>query len=181
MATRAAVPPARKPAAKRPASKSAKAAAKNKVGRPTKFQAGYLKQVYELALLGLTDDEMAAVLLVTQKTFNNWKKSQPGFFQSITRGKTLADARVAAKLYERACGYTHAETHVSQYEGQITKTQLVRHYPPDTKAAEAWLFNRQPKKWRRQVDDTQQPDEPTPVKVVVEVKSARKRGDADAE
>lgn len=49
-------------------------------------------------------------------------------------------------------GYSHPETHVSNYMGDITKTELIKHYPSDTVAAFIWLKNRQPEKWRDKIE-----------------------------
>ncbi|MGA0608845.1 terminase [Caldimonas sp. KR1-144] len=166
---------------KAPARKKAPPA--KKVGRPTKFKPDFLRQVYELALLGLTDEEMAPVIGVSVATFNTYKRQHPEFLESLTRGKVIADGQVAASLHHRARGYSHEEIVITSYQGEITKTRVTRHYPPDTQAAGIWLWNRQPTRWRRQPDSTDGNDDaPPPVKVVVEVKSARRRSDdADAQ
>src|SRR5277367_4809639 len=31
----------------------------------------------------------------------------------------------------------------------VVRVETIEHYPPDTKAAETWLYNRQPSKWKR--------------------------------
>jgi hypothetical protein len=41
----------------------------------------------------------------------------------------------------------------------------VEHYPPDTKAGETWLFNRQPDKWKRQRDADKDPDRELTIKI----------------
>jgi hypothetical protein len=40
------------------------------------------------------------------------------------------------------------------YEGEVTLTPLVKHYPPDTHAASLWLRNRQSKRWRDRIEHT---------------------------
>ena len=55
--------------------------------------------------------------------------THPEFSEAIKRGKLEADANVADRLYQRAMGYAHAETHVSNYRGAITLTLWVKHYP----------------------------------------------------
>lgn len=142
------------------------------IGRPTKYKPEFAKQAFKMALLGLTDEEMAGVLGVSKSTFNLWKREHPVFSDSITRGKVPADADVAASLYERACGYSHRETIVGWYEGEAKTKVVTKQYPPDTQAATRWLYNRQPTRWKGQPDETQTPDVPLPVKVVIEVKDA---------
>ena len=120
----------------------------NDGGRPTLYKPEYAVQVYKLCLLGATDAELADFFCVTEQTINNWKEAHEEFFESTRRGKLLADAEVADSLYQRAKGYSHDDTHFTAYEGVVTATDTVKHYPPDTQAASLWLRNRQPKKWR---------------------------------
>jgi transcriptional regulator with XRE-family HTH domain len=119
-----------------------------KTGRPSSFRPEYNEQARKLCLLGLTDKQMADIFDVSESTFNNWKKDNPEFLESIKKGKELADADVAASLYERAKGYEHDDVHFSSYEGIVTATPYRKYYPPDTAAAFIWLKNRQPKVWR---------------------------------
>lgn len=151
-----------------------------KTGRPTKFDKRLIKQARELSLLGLTEPEMAKVFDVAYSTFKTWKAQHPEFTAALTEGKTIADAQVAASLHHRAVGYSHSETVISAWQGTIIKTRVVRHYPPDTQAALRWLHNRQPSRWRQNPEPLDEEDGPQPVKVVIEVKDARKRPD-DAE
>lgn len=139
------------PAKKKPAKKNA-----NKGGRPSAFDRRLLKLARELAENGLTDSEIAEKVGVCERTINNWKKSHPEFLQSLKEGKVIADERVVRSLFERATGYSHPEVHVSNFQGTITLTPLVKHYPPDTTAAIFWLKNRRPDEWRdkTEVDQT---------------------------
>lgn len=100
----------------------------NAGGRPTDYRPEMAEQAEKLCRLGATDKELAEFFGVTEQTVNNWKTSQPGFFESLKRGKILADAEVAHSLYSRALGSED--------------------YPPDTAACIFWLKNRQPTKWR---------------------------------
>ncbi len=132
-----------------------------KEGRPTDYRPEHCELARKLCLLrGMTDQELAFYFDVTEGTINNWKKAHPEFLQSIKEGKTMADANIAASLYERARGYTHEEVHVSNYQGDITLTPLKKHYPPDTAAAIIWLKNRQPGAWRDRIEHTGKDGEP---------------------
>jgi hypothetical protein len=108
-------------------------------------------------LLGATDVEMADFFSVSEKTLNRWKTEHPEFRQSITRGKLLADAEVAASLFQRACGYSHKAVKIMQYEGRPVIVDFVEHYPPDTPAASIWLRNRQRHRWRDKPEDAPSP------------------------
>lgn len=120
----------------------------NKGGRPTDYREEYAEQAYKLALLGATDKDLADFFEVTETTINNWKLAHIKFFESLKKGKMVADATVAESLYKRANGYEHEDVDIKMYEGRIIETKLIKHYPPDTTAGIFWLKNRQPKQWR---------------------------------
>jgi len=122
------------------------------VGRPTLFRDEYVEQAYKLCLLGATDAELADFFEVCERTINTWKEDYPEFLQSLKAGKASADAAVAESLYKRALGYSHPDVHISNFQGMITVTDIVKHYPPDTGAAFIWLKNRQPHKWKDKVE-----------------------------
>jgi transcriptional regulator with XRE-family HTH domain len=124
------------------------ATAKRRRGAPTKYDQRYLHQGYKLALLGLTDAEIADVIGVTESTLNNWKQAHPEFLESLNRGKVDADADIAVSLYERAKGYSHPEEKIFCYEGEPIRVETTKHYPPDTNAASIWLYNRQRNLWK---------------------------------
>ena len=42
--------------------------------------------------------------------------------------------------------------HISNYQGQVTLTPIIKHYPPDTTAAIFWLKNRKTDQWRDKQD-----------------------------
>lgn len=118
-------------------------------GRPSKYKPEYAEQAQKLCLLGATDAELADFFEVSEQTVNAWKKDHPEFLESIKRGKQIADATVAEKLYHRAIGYEHPEVITATFQGQITDTmEVVKHYAPDPTAAIFWLKNRQKEKWR---------------------------------
>lgn len=121
---------------------------KGGTGAPSRYKPEYAKQAYKLCLAGFTDKDLADFFEVDEKTVNNWKLKQADFLAALKKGKAFADGQVAKKLFERATGYQHADIDIKQYEGTIIKTELVKHYPPDTTAAIFWLKNRQPGKWR---------------------------------
>lgn len=150
------------------------------VGRPTKYRPDYHPVwVEKLAKLGATDIEIAEAFEVSTSTIRDWIGLYPEFSLSRKKGKMFADAEVASKLFHRATGYEHPDVDIKVVDGQIVITDLVKHYAPDTTAAIFWLKNRQPAKWRDRPPEATDNDESKPVKVVVEVKDARKP-DADA-
>lgn len=133
------------------------------LGRPTDYRIEFNEQVVKLCKLGATDKEIADFFEVTETTINNWKVEHPDFFESIKRGKVLADAEVADKLFKRATGYEYKETTfekigakeaalevgeegMEKIEDDIYKKKVVlKEMPPDTVAGIFWLKNRRGK------------------------------------
>lgn len=117
-------------------------------GRPTTYEDRYDHQAEKLCKLGATDAELADFFEVTEQTINNWKTAHPSFFESIKRGKTLADAEVAERLYQRAMGFEHDSEEIKVIDSDVVRVPVRKVYPPDTVAAIFWLKNRQKDKWR---------------------------------
>jgi hypothetical protein len=118
-------------------------------GRPSLYREEYAEEAYKLCLLGATDQELGDIFGVHRDTIHEWKRTRPDFSDAITRGKMLADAEVAAKLYERACGYVvNAVKLYRQDDGSVLQVPYQIMHPPDTQAASLWLRNRQPRLWR---------------------------------
>lgn len=118
------------------------------MARPSKFKPEFVAQAEKLANLGATDAEIADFFDVDTRTLYRWKVDNEAFCHALKVGKAEADERVVQSLFRRAIGYTHADTHISNYKGDVTVTPIVKHYPPDTTACIFWLKNRQPDAWR---------------------------------
>jgi hypothetical protein len=123
------------------------------MARPTDYKKEYCEQVEKLCRLGAIDKEIADFFGVAESTLNLWKQRHPEFSESIKRGKVLADANVADRLYQRAMGYEHQAVKIvadakSKDEHIVPYTE---HYAPDTTACIFWLKNRQPEKWRDKI------------------------------
>lgn len=144
-------------------------------GRPTDYREEYNELAYEYCLLGHTDAELAKAFEVDETTINNWKLRYPEFFESIKRGKEIADSKVAASLYHRALGYSHPDVEIKVVsDGQglgssIEKVDVIKHYPPDPTSAIFWLKNRQPKKWRDKQEHGFTDEEGKDVKPVINI------------
>lgn len=148
---------------------STKAATKKKStrGRKTRYAKSICAMVQNYCLLGATDTELAAFLEISERTLNNWKKAHPEFMQSIKDGKEIADAKVGMALFQRATGYSHNDVHISNYQGDITETEIVKHFPPDPTSMIFWLKNRQKEKWRDvKAIEGGDPEQPLVIKTV---------------
>lgn len=138
---------------RKPPPKPAKSPRKAKVGRPTKYAPAYAEQARRLALLGMTDKEMADFFGVTERTLYRWKQDQSVFCQALKAGKESADVDVAASLYRAAIGggtVTELKEETDA-EGNVITRRTVKELPANVTAQIFWLKNRQPQKWRDKV------------------------------
>jgi hypothetical protein len=122
------------------------------VARPSKYKPEFVAQAAKLCRLGATDRELADFFGVTESTLNLWKIQHPKFSESLKVSKGAADQRVKRSLYQRAVGYSHPDVHVSNFQGAITLTPIVKHYPPDPTSVIFWLKNRDPENWRDKIE-----------------------------
>src|SRR5229473_2797014 len=129
-----------------------------RTGRPTIYRPELATLARKLALLGATESEMADALNITVSTLSNWVQKYSEFSRAIKSGKLQADAEVAERLFSRATGHSHEAVKIFMPAGAEAPVYapFTAHYPPDTKAALAWLSRRQPGLWRerQQVDVT---------------------------
>jgi len=93
---------------------------------------------------------MADALNIHVSTLSNWVHKHPEFSRAIKSGKLRADAEVAERLFSRATGHSHEAVKIFMPAGAEAPVYapFTAHYPPDTKAALAWLSRRQPGLWR---------------------------------
>lgn len=122
------------------------------MARPTKYKAEYVKVAKKMCEMGATVPDLAEALDVAESTVKLWAVQHQAFSDALRVGREPVDSRVERSLYERAIGYSHPDTDIRVIEGQIVKTEITKHYPPDTKAALAWLYNRKGDKWHPQPD-----------------------------
>ena len=118
------------------------------MARPTAYKPEYAEQAEKLCALGATDLDLAAFFKVTDRTIQRWKLDHEEFCQSLKVGKDVPDENVKRSLYQRAIGYSHPDVDIRVVDGVLVKTDIVKHYPPDTTAGIFWLKNRDAKNWR---------------------------------
>lgn len=124
-------------------------------GRDSLYDPSMNDQARKLALLGLTDEEMAKFFGVSKPTFYQWQKDNPAFLYSVNEGKVSADANVAESFYKRATGemVEVEKAHINKTTGEIEIIKVKQYIPGDAGAALNWLKNRRSEKWR---DKTEQ-------------------------
>lgn len=133
----------------------------NEWGPPTEYHYKRTpKMIYRLALLRLTDEEIASVFGITVDGFEYWKRTHPPVVKALWKGRDIADAEVVSALRMRAVGFAIPEEqiisrNVKDSNGnesvEIVRVPVTKYYPPDVGAGKMWLSNRQKGKWRETV------------------------------
>jgi len=121
---------------------------KLKSGQPTAYRPHFVEQAAKLCVLGATDMELADFFNVSLATITNWKNAHPEFLGALKSGKSFSDERVERSLFHKAIGYSFDAEEIFQYQGEIVRTKVRKHIPPDTTAAIFWLKNRRKDRWR---------------------------------
>ena len=124
-------------------------------GRPTRYKSEYSRIAAKACELGAIDKDLAVMFDVSEQTINAWKKAHPDFLESL-KSKDYADSQVEQALYKRAIGYSHQEDKIFNNNGEEMRVETMKHYAPDTGACVVWLANRQPSKWKKDPDASQQ-------------------------
>jgi hypothetical protein len=132
-----------------PTKAKAKTKTPKKTGRPTEYKELYDDQARKLCARGFSDKELGEFFNVSEQTINAWKHAHPRFLESIKSGKEEHDTGLVENaLLKRALGYEHDDVDIRVVNGALVKTPIKKMYPPDTKALEFWLKNRNPGRWR---------------------------------
>lgn len=129
---------------------------KSKGGRPSLYQQKWsteegLLRVAGWAKDGLTNEQIAAKLGISDTTLYEWQNKYPEFAEALKTNKEVADRRVENALYKRALGYTYDECtyEPSKETGEMVMTKRVtKHVAPDVTAQIFWSKNRKPVDWR---------------------------------
>lgn len=123
------------------------------MGRPSSFKPEYTDQATKLAMLGATNEDLAAFFNVSVSTVGKWIAENGEFSDALKEGRAVADSRVARSLYERATGYQHRAVKIfaDPKTGAQKIIEYTERYPPDTTACIFWLKNRRPDLWRDRV------------------------------
>ena len=118
------------------------------VSRPTLMSPLLIEQSYRLALLGLTNRQMAEFFDVNVSTIEMWFRENEEFATIVREGKMLADSKAAESAYKRAVGYDYTEKKTTMVKGKVYKVEISeKHMPPDVTAAFKWLALRRKSDW----------------------------------
>lgn len=105
-------------------------------------------RIKQFAMVGATNDEIASFIGVSISTFEAWTREKPPIKRALSKGRELADVRVAGALHRRATGFRANAQKVMVVAGKPQVVEYKEYYPPETRAAELWLTNKRPAQWR---------------------------------
>lgn len=104
------------------------------------YQPWMVQEAQELVgKLGARNVDLAEFFGVCEATIDNWIAGKREFNIAVRKGRLEAKLKVSQALYHRAIGYSHPDVHISNYKGDITVTDITKHYPPDAYAAHKYL------------------------------------------
>lgn len=142
--------------------------AKKERGRPTLLN----KQLKEIAVRlasekGMTIKEMASKLGIGRSTLFLYLQQDKDLLDAVKGAMEMADDLVEISLYRRATGYTHAEEKIfyDSERGRVVRAKTVKHYAPDTGAAQWWLRNRRPEQWSEKPEVDESDEKPIVISV----------------
>ena len=124
-------------------------------GRRVVYRAEFAGQVEKLCKLGAGDEEVAEFFGVGVEVLEKWRRERGEFDEAVRRGKMLADAEVADRLFLRAVGYSREGVKVMARGGKEGPAMVPceEYYAPDVRACIFWLKNRRPDLWGERVLD----------------------------
>lgn len=129
------------------------------LGRPSVYDPAMVGLLADYRMLGIPTEKIADLLGTSVVLFYQWLQRYPDFLYAFEQGGHVADAKVTRALFARATGYSHPDVHVSNFQGEVTLTDITKHYPPDPGAATFWLTNRRRDEWKtRQSTELSNPD-----------------------
>jgi len=128
---------------------SASGSQKRGRGRPSDYNSKlHPKLGYNLALRGLTDEQMADELGISVPTLYAWHKKHPDFLKAIKDGKENPDAAVEGALFKKATGFKQLVKKPMVASGVVEIVEFEQTVDPDTTAQIFYLKNRRPDRWR---------------------------------
>lgn len=124
---------------------------------------------------GYTFQDIANKIGIGSTTLTTWRTKYPEIDEALKKGREIVDYKVENALLKSALGYKTKETKITTIirGGKVVETQretISKEQPPNVHAAQCWLYNRLPKKWKNMnsraniLDDF---DEDTSIQVTV--------------
>lgn len=102
---------------------------------------------------GYTYEDIANRIGINLSTLKKWRVKYPEIDKALKSGREIVDYKVENALLKSALGYRTKETKVItvMQHGRVIETRtetIEREQAPNVSAAQCWLYNRLPKKWR---------------------------------
>ncbi|MGL5303995.1 MAG: hypothetical protein ACRC9M_10420, partial [Aeromonas sp.] len=94
-------------------------------GKSGLYRSEYALVGYRMALLGATVSQIADAIGVNACTIHDWKARHTDFCMALRSGRQMANANVAARLYQRATGYSYESEEIKVVEGEIVRVPVV--------------------------------------------------------
>lgn len=124
---------------------------------------------------GYTFEDVANRIGISITTLKAWRKQYPEIDKALKAGREIIDYKVENALLKSALGYKTKEVKVTTTirHGKVVETikeVTNKEQAPNVSAAQCWLYNRLPKKWKNMnsraniLDDM---DEDTSIQVIV--------------
>lgn len=124
---------------------------------------------------GYTFEDIANRIGISYSTLRKWRKEYPDIDNALKKGREIIDYKVENALLKSALGYKTKEVKVTTTyrHGKVVETikeVTDKEQAPNVSAAQCWLYNRLPKKWKNMnsraniLDDM---DEDTSIQVIV--------------
>ncbi len=118
---------------------------------PVAYRPEFAEEARKLALIGVTDQELASHFQIPLATLDQWRATVPEFARGILYGRSLGDAEVVDRLHQSATGIFRdvVNTPVGM-EGE--PPPAIRRRSPSRAALNFWLANRRPVEWLEMVE-----------------------------
>lgn len=124
---------------------------------------------------GYTFQDIANRIGISYSCLRKWRKEYPEIDEALKKGREIIDYKVENALLKSALGYKTKEVKVTTTyrHGKVIETikeVTDKEQAPNVSAAQCWLYNRLPKKWKNMnsraniLDDM---DEDTSIQVIV--------------
>lgn len=109
---------------------------------------------------GLTNEQIAENLGISEQAFYNYQKRYEEFAEAIDKGREETEIHIENALVKRALGYSYkevtrerkqvknSETGDVEYKLVVTKS-VTKHVIPDVTAQQYYLEHRAPKRWEK--------------------------------
>lgn len=119
-----------------------------------------LKLVVGWCRRGLSNEQIAENLGISEQSFYNYQKKYDEFAEAIDKGREEVEIHIENALVKRALGYfykevtrerravTNPETGEEEYKLVVTKS-VTKHVVPDVTAQQYYLEHRAPKRWEK--------------------------------